>query len=266
MSEIEALTLRMREIGHQIDFWNNVMLVSLAGAAIAAIIAFVATRIIVTRTGEFTTAQELLSTAKDRQLQLDLKEKDIEIGNLTVRSDTAEGGIARANERAAKANRAAEDERLARLKLEAQIAPRRLTEAQRKTIADACIPFKQKRVQVVSYMMDTEGFVLSEQIVSALRLSGMTVDDNSFSVMPLGQFTLGVAVYGKDPEFAKSLAQIFVDSGGLASSPTDKDPTEGNEKIIFDPDPAHAAVILVGLRPIERMNEVFSTTHAPKPH
>ncbi|MGA3076506.1 MAG: hypothetical protein ABSG56_22795 [Bryobacteraceae bacterium] len=69
------------------------------------------------------------------------------------------------------------------LKLEAQIAPRRLTREQEVKIADNCTRIKDKftgkRVRVVSYALDTEGFVFSEQIVSALRWSGMAVDDDN---------------------------------------------------------------------------------------
>ncbi len=84
----------------------------------------IATRVVVRRTGQLSTTQDLLSAAKDRQLQTDLKAKDLEIEDLKVRSDTAEAGIAtaqanaaKATQKAAEANKAAEDERSARITL-----------------------------------------------------------------------------------------------------------------------------------------------------
>jgi chromosome segregation ATPase len=64
--------------------------------------------------------------------------------------------IARANERAAQANETAERERLARLQLEAQLAPRVLTTEQQQTIAAALRPLGRFSVQVFWYADTTE--------------------------------------------------------------------------------------------------------------
>jgi hypothetical protein len=86
MPEIHSLALRVRDLGQSVDWWNTAMIWGLALAAIAAVFVVLATRVVVTRTGQLSAAQELLNTAKDRQLQADLKVKDVEIGNLNVRA------------------------------------------------------------------------------------------------------------------------------------------------------------------------------------
>jgi hypothetical protein len=62
------------------------MLSGLALAAVAAVVIGISTRLVVVRPGQQSKAQELLSAAKDRQLQSDLKAKDVEMGNLKVRA------------------------------------------------------------------------------------------------------------------------------------------------------------------------------------
>jgi hypothetical protein len=114
MQEIHDLTTRVRDLSDSIDLWNLVMLWALGFAALSAVVVVVTTRIVFTRTGQLAAASGLLENAKDRQLQKDLKEKDLEIGVLKIRSDTAEGGIANAQKEAGAA-----DERAAKLEVEA---------------------------------------------------------------------------------------------------------------------------------------------------
>jgi hypothetical protein len=142
------------------------------------------------------------------------------------------------------------------LKLEAQIAPRRLTREQEVKIADNCTRIKDKftgkRVRVVSYALDTEGFVFSEQIVSALRWSGMAVDDDSMSIIPGGKLVMGIQVFGSDPNLAKKIADAIGSSGSpIAVSFVETDPTAGAIKIEYGA-PARQATILVGLKPPDK--------------
>jgi hypothetical protein len=204
------------------------MIWGLALAAIAAVFVFIATRVVVSRTGQLTTTQDLLSKAKDRQLQLDLKEKDIKIQGLEADN----------------------------LKLEEQIEPRRLTKEQKIKIADNCSHFKDlfngKRVRVVSYSFDVEGFVFAEQIVSSLRSSGMTVDDDTRSITPVGTLIMGINVFGSDSKLAKEIAEAIGSSGSLiAVSFVETDPTAGAIKFEYG-SPAPQSTILVGLKPPDK--------------
>lgn len=256
VSEIQSLSLRVQDISRSLDWWNTAMIWGLALAAIAAVFVVLATRIIVTRAGQLSAAQGRLSEAKDRQLQSDLKTKDVEIGTLRVRADTAEGAIATATKEAAEATKATEDERIERLRLEAQIAPRRLTVGQKAKIAVNCTLFKSmfegKRVRVVSYSLDTEGFIFSEQIVSSLRASGMAVDDDSMSVRPTGTFIMGINVFGSDSKLAREIANAIGSSGSpVAVSFVETDPTAGAIKIEYSA-PVPQVTILVGLKPPDK--------------
>jgi hypothetical protein len=84
--EIQSLTARILALSRSVDLWNELMLWGLGLAAIAAVFVVIATRIVVTRTGQLAATQDLLSEAKDRHLQTDLKAKDVEIGNLKLRA------------------------------------------------------------------------------------------------------------------------------------------------------------------------------------
>lgn len=250
VSEIQSLSLRVEEISRSLDWWNAAMIWGLAIAAIAAVFVVLATRIIVTRTGQLSIAQDGMTEAKDRQLQSDLKTKDVEIGTLRVRADIAEGAIAAATEKA-------EDEKMERLKLEAQIAPRRLTREQKVRITENCGRFRDtftgKRVKVVSYSLDMEGFVFSEQIVSSLRASGMVVDDDSMSVVtPVGTFVMGINVFGSDSKLAKEIADAIGSSGSpIAVSFVATNPIAGAITIEYGAPPSQA-IVLVGLKPPEK--------------
>jgi len=98
-------------LGQSVDWWNSAMIWGLALAAIAAVFVVIATRIIVTRTGQLTAAQEALGAAKDRQLALDLKAKDEKIAQVVKdtaganeRANAAEATVESAKAEAAKAN------------------------------------------------------------------------------------------------------------------------------------------------------------------
>jgi hypothetical protein len=127
--DIQSLTLRAQDLTRSVDAWNTAMIWVLVLAAMAAIAVVVVTRIVLTRAKQLADVQEELIRAKDKQLALDLKDKDLKISEAGEKAATAETkaegfrlDIAKANERAAEANRIAEQERLARLKLEASLA------------------------------------------------------------------------------------------------------------------------------------------------
>ena len=121
--------------------------------------------------------------------------------------------------------------------LEAQIAPRRLDLEQQAKIAENCRVFKAlfvgKRIKVVSYSLDTESFVLAEQIVGALRTSGITVDDDAMSITPMmGQLVFGINVFGSDSELAKKIAEAIGSSGKpVAVGYVTTDPTQGTMRV-----------------------------------
>lgn len=183
MSEIDSLTVRIKELSDSVDMWNQLMLWALALAGIAAIFIFVATRIIVTRTRQLSAVQDLRNDAKDRQLQIDLKEKD--------------GKIAEAQEGTASLRKQAEDEASARVRLEALIQPRDLTPKQLRDLIALLKPFSGRPISVRSYALDIEGKRLGKTIMNALESAGLQVADNLGGVTNLkGKFIEGIQISG----------------------------------------------------------------------
>jgi chromosome segregation ATPase len=207
MSEIEALTLRAQVLSQSVDFWNLLMLWGLALAAVAAVFVVVATRVVVTRTGQLTDVQNLLSAAKDRQLKVDLEQKDAEIaaaqrvaaesnkaaGEANERAGKAQASLALAEQHAAEANTKAEGFRLdiakanesakdaearaaeANLELARFRAPRMLSRSQQANVASRLRPFGAKHVDVIVIGDAREIANLTENIAMALQQAGWNV-------------------------------------------------------------------------------------------
>jgi len=103
VSEIQTLAARVQTLTGSIDFWNNVMIWALVGAAIAATVVVLATRVVVVKAKQLTEAQGQLSDAKERQLSVELRDKDVKIAQAGKDASEANRGAAEANERATKA-------------------------------------------------------------------------------------------------------------------------------------------------------------------
>lgn len=84
----------------------------------------------------------------------------------------AQAGAAKANERAAEANRIAEEERLARVLIEESLSPRRLTEAQELDIGKSLRQFGPQKAQMVYGGGDREAQVFAVDIWRSLKRGG----------------------------------------------------------------------------------------------
>lgn len=89
MPSIESLTRRAGDLNNAVDSWNSAMILSLVLAALAAIAVVVTTRLALVRTKQLSETQAELLKAKDDQLALDLKEKDLRIAEANERANTA---------------------------------------------------------------------------------------------------------------------------------------------------------------------------------
>jgi hypothetical protein len=180
---------------------------------------------------------------------------------------TAEARIAEANRAAAEANRISEHERLERIRLEALVAPRRLSEEQQRSIADGLKQFSGRRVIVRSYGLDGEGTALGMNIIAALTLSGIVVENELARFLRTGGFDLGVHINGpvEQQDFVTALAAQLSSTGKLAVSinaPTSNGGISGSaisgsaisagSTIPGGPRPTGEPVtIMVGLRPFD---------------
>jgi hypothetical protein len=142
VSEIHDLEERARTLGQLTDFWNNKMVLALVLAAIAAVLVVWTTVMVLRRQGQKDDAQSELLKAKDRQLVLDLKDKDAKIA----------------------------DANLARVKIEQSIAWRRLTKQQQSGIGSALARFGVQSASLwYGSASDKEAETFALEIASALH-------------------------------------------------------------------------------------------------
>lgn len=154
MSDIESLTSRAKELNHALDWWNIAMVWALVFAAIAAVGVVVTTRLALLRAKQVGDAQAQLLKAKDDELTSDLREKDLK--------------IAEAGRKAAEAAERAENERAARLRLQAQLVARRLTGEQKHALAQLLRPHPGA-VAIVSTITDGEGSDFADDFEAAIK-------------------------------------------------------------------------------------------------
>lgn len=230
VSDIQSLTLRVQDLNKDVDLWNTAIIWALVFGAVAALAVVFTTAVAFRKAKQLTDAQAELIRAKDGQLAIDLKNKDVKIED--AKRDAAgaqkESGIA--NQRAGEANARAETERIERLKLEAQIQPRELTLEQQRAIGISLHRFAGQNVSVRSYSLDSEGWRLGQQVIAALRNGGILVTDSTANLMHFGGMTTGIQVAG--PQGARDLVEALTNTlraeGKLLVLPANPTPSPDN--------------------------------------
>jgi hypothetical protein len=127
MPKIATLTSEVQRLQTATDWWTNATLWLTALTALVAIGYFVVSRVAINRAAQLRTAQAALDSAKEEKLTNDLKDKDKEIAD--------------AKARAAEANRLAEEERLARVKIEEKLAGWRLDPKAQERLIEKLKPY-----------------------------------------------------------------------------------------------------------------------------
>lgn len=148
------------------SFWANVAVVvfTLLGASAGGFVLYFSS---------------MLSAAKDAELELFQNESRVAIAKADARSaETTEKAesfrldIASANERAVTANRIAEGERLARVKIEERLANRTLTDAQVAVMVDKLKVFTGQEFEITAYWDHKESLAIANRTYSTLLLAG----------------------------------------------------------------------------------------------
>lgn len=103
--------------------------------------------------------------------KLELTKLTKETVRLSAEAESSRAAISDANARAAEANKIAEGERLARLKLEARVAPRRIRGEQRQKMVAVLSAARPSGVAIVSRLLDSEGLDFAEDIAAAFKAS-----------------------------------------------------------------------------------------------
>jgi hypothetical protein len=288
-SSQKSLTSKIEYLKKSSDWWNKGYLLFVAIAVIIGGFTAYWQYTAVKKARELADTEAQLSRFKESALLKDLKGKDEKIAELDKQAESlkaeaekskegiaiaqteaakaqqkaaeaniiAEGfklDIAQANERAAEANRIAEKERIDRLRLEAQIAPRRLSVSQQRAITSACSRFAVRSIRVESYSLDSESAILAKQIVNSLRSAEINVTDDTASVMSMGGFMLGVHVNGNSHDIVFEISSILTSIGNLIVAAPNSVQNPG-PAIISAPNPnavlPFEATIFVGIKPIQ---------------
>jgi len=176
-------------------------------------------------------------------------EAAVRAGNANERATKTEMKLAKtalraaeATARAAEASSKAELERLARTRLEAQIAPRRLSAEQQTFVSDTLRRFSGRSVTLTSYSLDVEAAVLGRQLKAALESAGIRVNDNLAGTLPIGRFATGIHVSGPllERDFVQALETALGHNGNIGSVSIDP------------PISSFGSVgLLVGIKPID---------------
>lgn len=224
--------------GMSLPGWENLMVGSLAIAAFAAAIVGIATWAVVKLQ-----RQELASS--QQELSLYKLETATRIAEANAAGETAK-------EEAAKANKSAEGERLARVKLEQNLAPRRLVPGQQLAITvllSQSPSIRGKTVRLESYGLDAEAAVLAFQIKDGLR-GFVNVDDSGLMTRASGgSIALGVHVTGRDSELVKTLLNVL-GAANLMVSPDEPFPQGSISFGTAIPAAPPDATVFVGVKPI----------------
>ena len=210
-AEIERLTDEITDRRNAAESWDtwNIRFLFIAGIAALCL---VVTAIGVSRSNRRLLAySDQLDKVKNRKLQTELKQKDDAIAAIT-------GETAKANERAAEANRIAEQERLARIKIEERLAPRHLSNEQIAQLSRDLPALRGKSVNVVFITGDPETGRYASTLESALKAAGLNVQ--LIPAMILGQVRNGLTleIGTNRMQDANVLANALINAG-LAEKP-----------------------------------------------
>lgn len=112
------------------------------------------------------------ANVKERYWQSDREQAAERVSANEAETARARESAAQADARAAEANAKAETERVARLELEARLAPRSLTIGQQQALIDAIRPFAPQAFEFVSFQDDLEVVGLVQTLVRTLVTAG----------------------------------------------------------------------------------------------
>jgi hypothetical protein len=143
-----------------------------------------------------------MGSIKERFADERITANEAESARAAADSDIAKAQAAQANERAAEANLKAEVERVARLELEARLAPRTLTGVQLQSISSKISPFAPQPFRFTSYQDDQEVRGLVEALIHVLVASG-------WKGVPATDFLMASLVLGVTVEFAPAKEHDF---------------------------------------------------------
>jgi hypothetical protein len=136
-----------------------------------------------------------------------------EIARLNKEAGQARESAGDAMERAAKLEKEAEQERLARVRIEERLAPRRITAAQHRVIAGLLQKFKGETIMLLPSSTDGEVADFVQDIELAFKDSGFTVGGARLAFGTPSTHGLEMAVGKSKLPVANEIAKAFLTAG-----------------------------------------------------
>jgi hypothetical protein len=173
------------------------------------------------------------------------KDANQRIADAQARGDEARVEAARANERAA----AIEAENL---KLEAQLAPRRLTNEQQAILATALAALAGKTVRIESYSLDAEAAILGKQIEQAFSSAKVNLSNALMTRASAGSILLGIHVLSRSEETRNLILNALQ---GVGLNAVDGTNSASNFVVGFGvtmPATPPDAEVFIGVKPLTR--------------
>lgn len=191
--DIQSLIARAHDLSQSVDWWNTAMLWTLGFAALAAAVVVITTRMAIVRAGQ-------LADVQDRIIELREADANLKITAAQQAAGAANERAGKLEQDAARLNKEAEDERLARVGLEnkletqkektanAEIALRRLQEGRQ--IRSLFLKFKSQEeidatiqalrskpahADILYARGDAEAYWLAQEIFDLLSMGGWQV-------------------------------------------------------------------------------------------
>ncbi|MEW6715696.1 MAG: hypothetical protein AB1306_11495 [Nitrospirota bacterium] len=168
MSDIDLITSQVNNMSASLTTWNKIVVFFTAATAIVAALYFVATYITHKKAILLDKAKDELIKAKDEQLERDLKDKDIQIGNIKKEAESLKKDAAKAQTEAANAQ-------LALLEYKERHKDRRLTEQQANHLLVEVKGKSPGDIWLSCKGTDSEACQFAQQIFKVLRAANWNI-------------------------------------------------------------------------------------------
>lgn len=206
-AELVQVVAQANRLQASVDNWNTAMIWALVFAALAAVVVVITTRMAILRSKQLADVQGSIIRLKDEHLSSDLKEKDLAIA-------TANQAAAEAVERAAKATKEAEKEKLSRLQLQEQFTDRHLTTNQIDVLGAVAERHPGTIMKVNRVTASSEAASYSNEIENALKNKGWKVDIAGTFGGDMGARGIEIDyVQGQSPSVANDLRDALLKMG-----------------------------------------------------
>jgi len=172
---ISTLNQRVEDLEGSVNFWNDLYIWLLAFTTLLAAVLFVTQYVAGKRGRQLATAQKELLEAKDKQLSLDLKSKDVGIEEAKKDAATASSRAEDLKKQNLETEKKLEQERLSRIELEERVAFRRIVPKERTELASRLKSFAGQTVGLWFNVGDHEGAIFASDIASALEVAKWNV-------------------------------------------------------------------------------------------